>query len=409
MLAAGLPALAQAAPYVDRRVDALSVRDLRSAPLPALLDARRQLAGRRLQGSRDAFFVLSALSQGATFAVLWRTGRAARLRDAWRRRTRRTARLRFVYATSLALLGAGAALPVFVVRHHVQRVYGLERTGLLPVLLAACGEATLAAIAIGAASALVLAIVDRTRVWYAQAAIGVCALTVAAAILPAALALGVTRPYRPPLAMRTPLVRLASAAHGLPPLVTTRTSARIEVVGAKAVGIGPMTRIVLGPTLVHDATPPEIVYEIARIRARLAHGDALRLACAGGGLLVVAIGFAVFVVERLRVRPGDDALSRLSIVFAWTIAGAVLLLPGYRAYERRLAAAADATALRWTGDPVAATRFLVRVADERMTPACPVSVVDALVMPVPWPAQRIAAVRGETDPCSPSRPQAAPR
>ncbi len=373
----------------DRRVDAISVRRLLTAPPAELVDPARQHGARVVTDLRQALFFLWAAAHIATFAWLWRSGRAARIRDALRRRLRSRVRLRLAFGAVLGSLPPLAGLPFALVSYRIGFNVGLtdEQLGFWLAHAALIGLADALAGAIMVTVALEL--VDRTRLWYVwfTAFVYVCALavvTVYPVIMPSAYA-------------DAPL--LAAHMDAAAPIEVRRTSGRTNTLVARTAGLGPFTRIMLGDTLARVTTEPELRYVIARQSAHVRHADVVKLALAGITLFVIAAALAVLISDRIGFRRDDDPLARLALVSALIGTMTIVLLPLYDAYARGLEWRADEDARQTLNDTVGAVRFLVRRSDDDMIPLCYRRSSSWYFADHPALGSRIAEMRGTQDPC----------
>jgi Zn-dependent protease with chaperone function len=113
----------------------------------------------------------------------------------------------------------------------------------------------------------------------------------------------------------------------------------------------------------------------------------------------LATALAVVIADRLTFRRDDDALSRLSLVFAFMGLIAIVLVPLYNAYSRNLESRADAYALTLTHDRASAIRAYVRIADETLSPLCPSQLARIYFYNSPPLGTRIAKVDGRRNRC----------
>ncbi len=390
-------------PGIDRSVTAIPASVLRSSQPQALLDRRRQIAAARLGSYERPLFIAWVAPQLLALLWLWRSGGAARLRDAIRRKIAATFWMRFVYAALLTYLAALASLPALLVRYRVDAAFGttLEAPGawLRDTVL----NATVDAIVVGAIVASIFALVDRTRLWYAYATVGLFLVTLLMAFVePITIAPLYNRftPLPANAKIRGPLDALARRA-GIrgAPIYIADLSRRSHSVTADIAGFGPTKRIVLGDALVSDATPGEVLFVAAREFGHYSHGDDFRLSLLWTFLFIFATALAVVIADRLGFRRDDDALARLSLVFAFMGIIGLALVPLYNAYSRNIESRADAYALTLTNDRASAIRAYVRIADDTLVPLCPSRATRLYFSNSPPLGTRIAKVGGHRNPC----------
>jgi Zn-dependent protease with chaperone function len=387
---------------LDRRVDALSRAQLLHDPPTALVDPARQRAALWLMERRTAVWIAIALGELLVFFLWWQRGWAASWRDVLRRRLRNEHAVRWAFGATLGLIarivaaipqlylfrlfrGAGlTSLPM-----HVWGLYWLEWTLIV-------------AVGVGCVVAIVLALVDRTHLWYAITAVSVMGLTIGAAwIHPLLVPLIGGAGMRAPTAVmgeeRQIAVRLGMAS--VPPIVVVPAMIAGGRPAIRVIGLWATQRIVVDRAILAAATPGEIRFELARVLWEIAHGIPLPRAIVLGALLILAIAGAVVLAERVPFRRDDDALARLALVAAGCAAFALPAIGVDRAYERATALAADRAAVAITGDPASAVRAIVRSADHDLIPICGAPVGRFLFARRPVPAERIAAVTGRPISC----------
>jgi STE24 endopeptidase len=389
--------------YVDRRVSAIPATDLLTKDPPALVDPRRQqVAGQHALLLRGVY-LLNALLQILALVYLWRSGNAARIRDALARSARNPIVLRFLFGAAVVTVATLAAVPAGVVSYRLDVAYALTPEPATTWLRDAIVRWLLAAAVMGALTAFVYTLVARTRLWYLYAAVGLFAFVLASnSLRPVVVAplFDTVRAVGPahPIAMQ---VRALARKAGLPetPVFVDNRSRRTVVATAQITGLGATERIILSDNLLDAATPAEVAFVIAQELGHFQHRDVVRLSLAWTVMLVLCIALGVAVADRVGFRRDDDALSRLPLVGA--LFGAMLLvaLPAYNAYARRLDARADRYAVALTGDRASAVRAFVRLSDESLTPLCPSRIERDLFLDHPPPGSRIAAVLARPDPC----------
>ncbi|GAC1418744.1 MAG: hypothetical protein NVSMB64_28300 [Candidatus Velthaea sp.] len=387
MMAAVAAPQSQARSHFDLRVDAIPASALLRMPPQALVDPSRQRGARVVTDVQQTVFLGWALAQIFAFGWLWRSGNAARLRDWLRRRLRGRVLRRASFGAVLGLYAPFAALPFAFVSYRIGFNVGLteERIGAWLVHYA-LGMA-LDAIATAIVVAVVLELVDRTRLWY----LAFIAFLYAATIGIVAL---------------DPVVFSAAATHLVPvniaaaaPVEIASSSARTKTLNARVTGIGKLTRIILGDTLIAAATPPEVAYVIAHENAHVVHNDVLKLTAMGTTILVFACAFAVLISDRIGFRRDDDPVSRLALVGAFLGGVLLLMFPLYNAYARGIEYRADEDARKHLSDPAGAVRLLVRRADDDVIALCYRRSSSWYFADHPAIGSRIAAMRGTSDPC----------
>jgi STE24 endopeptidase len=371
----------------DARVDALPARALLSLPPAKLVDPARQRAARTVTDWSQALFFGWAGSQIWAFAWLWRSGRAARLRDLLRRRIRSRWGYRAAFGAALGLLAPLAGLPFAFISYRVGFNVGLTEEVIGNWLAGYARGMVIDAAGAAIAVSLVLELVDRTRLWYlAYLAILFAASVEIVAIDPVVFA---------PLSTRLVSLPIAAAA----PIEISNASARTRTLTAATEGIGTFTRIVLGDVLVAAATPPEISYVVAHEDAHVRHNDVLKMALIATTMFVFAVAIAVLISDRVGFRRDDDAVSRLALVGAFLGGVSLLLFPLFNGYARGIQYRADEDARQALREPTGAVRFMVRRADHDLVPLCYRRSSSWYFADHPALGSRIAAMRGSEDPC----------
>jgi STE24 endopeptidase len=399
----GLPAAAAAQNYVDRRVSGLSAAALLAGPPAHLVDPRRQRVALPFRRYSRLLFVIWAGSQIAAFFYLWFSGYAARLRDLLRRAELPVAVLRAAYGASLAYLAGLASLPSALVIYRLDVSFGMTNESTFEWLRDGFVGVSLDALLIGAVVAFLFALVDRTRLWYAYGAIGLAALTLVMAFLEPLTVAPLFNRFTP-LPVRSaayaPLAALAQrAGSGDAPIVVANFSRRSHAIVADIAGFGPTKRIVLGDSLLADATLGEVLFLTAREFGHYNHADDFRLSLFWTLLFMVCIALGVLCADRVAFRRDDDPLARLSLVLGFMGLFALACTPLYNTFSRGLEAQADAYALALTGDRASAVRAYVRITDETLTPLCPARAVRFYFYNSPPMGTRIAKAEGRADPC----------
>jgi Zn-dependent protease with chaperone function len=371
----------------DSRVDAIPAHALLTLPPQALVDPARQRAARKIADLRQGLFFFWAGAQIWAFAWLWRSGRAARLRDLLRRRIRPRWGFRAAFGAALGLLAPLAGLPFAFATYRIGFNVGLTEEVIGSWLVDYARGILVDAAAAAIAVALVLELVDRTRLWYLAFLAMLFAVSVeCVAVNPVVLI---------PLATRLVPLPIAAAA----PVEMANASARTRTLTAATEGIGTFTHIILGDVLVSAATPPEIAYVIDHENAHVRHNDNLKMALIATTMFVFAVAIAVLISDRFGFRRDDDAVSRLALVGAFLGGVSLLLFPLFNAYARGIQYRADEDARAGLGDPVAAVRFLVRRADHDLIPLCYRRSSSWYFADHPALGSRIAEMRETEDPC----------
>ncbi len=388
---------------VDRRVSAIPARILLTAPLDRLIDRRRQLVSQRLRRYDRPLFIVWALSQIAAFFALWTGGYAARLRDAVRRRVRYIFAVRFVFGALLAYIAGVASFPAAFAHWRIDLALGTALETTAGWVRDGFVNATVDAVVVGLVVAAIFALVDRTRVWWIYATIGLFVVTLLLAFIePITVAplYNRIRPLALHASIRRPLDALAKRAGIVgAPLEVSDTSRRSRAISADIAGFGTTKRIVLGDELLADATQGEVLFLAAREFGHYAHGDDFRLSLFWTFLFIIATALAVLIADRIPFRRDDDSLARLPLVFAFMGIGGLVLTPVYNGYSRNLESRADAYGLALTENRSAAVRAYVRIADETLAPLCPSRAVRLYFYNSPPLGTRIAKAAQHPNPC----------
>jgi Zn-dependent protease with chaperone function len=185
------------------------------------------------------------------------------------------------------------------------------------------------------------------------------------------------------------------------PIEIAATSGRSNTLIARASGLGPFDRILLGDTTVARLSPAELRFLLARLYVLLHEHTVLILALVATTLFVLAAAIAVLISDRIGFRRDDDALSRLTLVGAFLGIAVLALYPVFNNIERRVETRADDAALRATRDPAAAIRLMVRRADDDLVALCGRRSARWYFESRPPLGTRIATIRGTQDPCPP--------
>jgi Zn-dependent protease with chaperone function len=373
----------------EARIDGLAPHALLTLPPQDLVDPARQKAARAITDLRHGIFFAWAGAQIWAFAWLWQSGRAAGLRDWLRRRIRSRWAYRAAFGAALGALAPLAGLPFTFVSYRIGFNVGLTEE-VIGNWLVDYARGMLADVAFAAvAVALVLELVDRTRLWY------LFFLTILFAV--SIEIVGVAPVLIAPLSTR--FVRLQIAAEA--PVEMANSSVRSQTLGAWTAGVGRFTRIILSDVLVSVATEPEIHYVVEHENAHVKHNDDLKKALIAITMFVFAVAIAVLISDRIAFRRDDDAVSRLALVAACLGGVALLMFPLFNAYARGIEYRADEDARQLLGDRSPAVRYLVRSADHDLIPLCNRRSTRWYFADDPALGSRIAEMRSTEDPCPP--------
>ncbi len=353
-------------------MSALADRVLLHVSPVALVDPVRQRRARTIADLHAVVFVTWAFAPILAFLYLWRSGNAARWRDALRRKFRAHLVVRLCFGASLGALAMVAMLPFAFAWYRIDANVGLTRQPIPSWFAGQIGSIVLVAIVAALTVAAVLELVDRTRLWYVVF-IGLLYATVLTivAIEPVLFA-PLAMHHRPAPAAIVALGERVAGILGTPPVpVEIATDARRSgFVPARSAGLGPFTRIVLDNDALARQTRGERAFILARQYAHFVRHDVLGLALRGVSLFIVAAALAILVSDRIGFRRDDDPLARLALVGAFLGLFALGLWPAYTAMERDAEAKADMLALTATADPASAVRLWVRTANDNLIPLC---------------------------------------
>ena len=399
LLFAGQPALADGRTRLDARIDALTQRDLLARNPAGLVDPGRQRRARAIADLRHLASAGWGIAQILAFWWLWRSGTAARLRDAMRRRTRSRTAQRAVFGAVLGALAPLAALPFAVVSYRVGFNVGVTDERLPQWFADYAIRVGLDALLGALIVVVVLALVDRVRIWYLILAAAFYVGAVAGVALSPLLPFGAPQKTTPNVvvALGADLAR-AIGVSGTP-IVVLASSHHSNAMSARAAGIGATSRAQLGDvTLVH-MTAPELRVAIAHAFAHVRYGDTLHQTLVAVTLFVLSAAIAVLLSDRVGFRRDDDALSRLALVATFLGLVLVVAYPVYNADARNLETRADRVALGATGDRAATVRAMVRYADDDLVPLCDRRSIRWYFDDRPALGGRIALTAGTADPC----------
>jgi hypothetical protein len=396
-----VPAAANAQTLEDRHVSAIAARTLLHASAPALVDPVRQRRARAIADYQEMLFAGWAAAPILAFLWLWRSGNAARLRDALRRRMRAPWSYRAVFGAALGTLATLASLPFAFGSYRLAHDVGLTVQTIPAWFLDQLGRLGIVACCAALIVALVLALVDVTRLWYlAFIALLYAAVLAVVAVEPVLFAPLTSHETPAPAAIVAQGDAVARAIGTSPvPLAIAGSSTRTTQLVARTSGLGPFARILIGDRALAVTTPGERLFLLAQQYAHLRDHDVLFLTLAGTTLFVLAAALAVLLSDRIGFRRDDDALARLGLVGTFLGVAVLLLLPAYNALERGVEWRAERVALTVTPNPADGVRLLVRRADDDLTPLCGRRTVRWYFDSRPPLGSRIAALAGTPDPC----------
>ncbi|MHB8148233.1 MAG: M48 family metalloprotease [Vulcanimicrobiaceae bacterium] len=403
-LASFVPNCAQAAlarpNALDRRVDAIAVSALLHDPATALVDPDRQGAAQRLAEWTLPGWLLSILVQAALLAYFWRSGYAARLRDALHRRLRSAWAVRFAFGALLALLAKlASAIPDFYL-YRIDRIMGITSELARTWALAWCTDTLISMLAVGMLIAVVLWLVDRTHQWYIYTALGIVFISIAVAYLtPYVRSFGnnPSEPVRGALAMR--LQQLEKRAGASIPIYVETGSNRSQVESALVEGLGNSVRLVLSDTLLAGESSNEVAFAVAYQLGYVREHDPLKRALYDALLVILGTALAVFVADRIGFRRDDNELSRMALVGALLSVAYLAVVPIDHAISKSMTIRADRYAMSLTHDRAAAVRALVRQTDQGLGQVCPNIITRTFLERTPSAGVRIAAINGIRNDC----------
>lgn len=387
---------------VDAHVTAIPGSLLLKVAGARLADPERQLAAQRLQTTRQWLYFAWAGLQIFAFWYLWSSGRAAALRDALRRRIRNEHLLRALYGGFLAIVAQLAAFPALFTEFRLS--YAAELTDQTIASWFRDYVATMAvdAVITGIMLAIILALVDLTRLWYLIATAIVFAFALGLMFAqPIVLApiFNTTRPLDDP-ALAARITDIAERAGlGRPAIYVADLSRQTSLPNAWVAGWGATRRVVLSDTLLTTETRGELEFIVAHELAHYAEHDVIKLTLVATALTVLAVAIAVIIGDHIGFRRDDDPVSRLALVGAILGCIALGLFPVYNWYSRGVELRADRMAVAMTGDPADGVRALIRYADDGLSPLCPPLAAKIYFFDHPPLGHRIAALQGRPDPC----------
>lgn len=250
----------------------------------------------------------------------------------------------------------------------------------------------------------VYALAGATRWWWAWAALGAAAVTVALSWAAPLLFEPLFNRFTPmpegPL--RDALLDLA-ARDGVTvrDVLVADASRRTTALNAYVSGFGRTRRIVAYDTLIGTAEPREVELVVAHELGHVVHRDVMR------GTLLGALGAAVGVCLLAAVAGWHPLLSAAGVQHladprsAWLLAatatvGGALAGPFGAALSRRVESRADAHALRLTSDPAHFIAMQRRLTTTNVAEPAPPRPLHLLWGTHPTPAARIALARSRT-------------
>jgi hypothetical protein len=396
-----VPGAAFAQTREDQHVSAISQYALLHASAVSLVDPIRQRRARAIVDYQELIFAAWALVPIVAFWWLWQSGQSARLRDLLRRRIRDPWLHRGAFGAALGALATIASLPFAFAGYRVAHSVGLTVQTIpnwfLDELLRLATISLITAILV----ALILALVDFTRLWY-LVFIGILYVTALAVVaVEPVLFSPLTSSEGPAPAAVVAQGDLVARKLGTTPvpLVITGTSQRTSALLARTSGLGPFTRILIGDQALQAMTPGERRFMLARQYALERDHNVLLLALAGVTLFVFAAALAVLISDRIGFRRDDDPLARLPLVGTFLGIAVLLLYPAFNALERTAEWHADAVALTAVNDPSSGVRLFVRRADDDLISLCGRRTVRWYFESRPPLGSRIAAIGKTADPC----------
>jgi Zn-dependent protease with chaperone function len=171
-------------------------------------------------------------------------------------------------------------------------------------------------------------------------------------------------------------------------------SRRTRAANAVLMGWGNSRRILLGDTLLAGFTPDEVAAVLAHELGHHVHRDLWRGIVLEGGLTVAALWLADRIGRAVAPALGMEGLADVAALPLLLLVGSalfVLALPVTTGYSRRREAAADAFAVRVTGDAGAWKGALRRLADMNLAEVDPPPWVEWLLYTHPSIRHRLEA------------------
>jgi STE24 endopeptidase len=358
---------------LDRHVDAIPSTMLLSHTIASLADAKRQAAGARLLSLEMPGWFAAIVFEFAALVYFWRSGSAARVRDALRLRLGSEFAVRFVFGAALALIARIATiLPAFYL-WRVDRIMGLSSALTRVWAYEYVLGTVLGMIVAGFIVAFTLWIADRTHQWYLYAIASIVCVSLIGTLLAPYIIAPLFERYTPLSGAIAAEQRALVSRYGygeIPILVEHRLD-RIPADTAKTQGMGSTQRIVLADTVVAAATPQEITFYVTAQIAALNDRDPLRLALIDAAIVIVGTAIAVVIADRVPFRRDDDPVSRLALAGALLAVVYIGAVPVDHNVVAGMQLRADREAVEMTGDRISALRALVRSADDRIEEVCP--------------------------------------
>jgi STE24 endopeptidase len=380
---------------------AAHAQTLLTAPLDQLFDPQRQHLAEALNARRPALFFGAAFLEIGALLWMWRSGRAAALRDALRRNLRNIHLLRFSYVWCLAMIAQIASLPAAIAAYRLANDAGLSQQSPAEWLGQSLSGAVVDAVLAAIIFSFMLMLAARTRLWYVFGVLFMVFFIVLAAFAePVVFAPWIH--HQQPLAASPLAARLYAVERGVGvkvPITVEESATGTGVDAARVAGLGPTQEIVITDVLLQTATSGELEFLVARFSEHVAAHDNLKMDLYVSLWLIVAAVLSVTVADRIGFRRDDDPLSRLALLGTFLGVAILLLLPIQAAYSRRLEARADHAAVSVVADPASAVRLMVRLANVDLLQVCPSPIIRRYFLSYPPIGSRIAAIRGGGDPC----------
>lgn len=370
-MAPALMLAAIVADTLDRHVDALTTTQLLAQPIATLVDLQRQAAGARLIALEAPGWLTGIFLEALALFWFWRSGSAARWRDAVRRRLHNENAVRFTFGATLALIARIAAIVPAFYLWRVERVMELAQALTRVWLYEYVLGTILGMLIAGCIAAVILWLVDRTHQWYLYAIAGILAISLVATLLNPYLALFDRYEPLPTATARAVHAFASTVGYGGVAVLVEHRLDGIPVEAASTQGMGATQRIVLAQSVVGASTPGEIEFYIADEIARLNDHDPLRLALIDALIVIVGAAIAVVIADRLGFRRDDDPVSRLALAGALLALLYVVAVPIDHAAVASLQLRADREAIAMAHDRASALRAFVRAGDERIEQVCP--------------------------------------
>jgi Zn-dependent protease with chaperone function len=396
-----VPAWAGAQQRDDGHVSAISVHALLHSSAVSLVDPVRQRRARAIADYQQLIFGAWALAPILAFWFLWQSGNAAHWRDFLRRRMRAAWLYRGAFGATLGALATIAELPFAFASYRVAHSVGLTYQTIPNWFLDELLRLVIVSIASALVVAVVLALVDCTRIWYLVFIGILAAATLAVVAVEPVLFAPLTTNERPApadvVAQGDAVARVLGTSPV--PLVIIGSGQETSALVSRTSGLGPFARILIGDQALAPMTPAERQFLLGRQYAHLAEHDVLFLTLAGIMLFVFAAALAVLISDRIGFRRDDDPLARLPLVGTFLGIAVLLLYPAYNAIERGIEWRADTIAITTVADRAAGVRFFVRRADDDLIALCGRRTARWYFESRPPLGSRIAALGKTSDPC----------